>query len=373
MAGIYIHTPFCTQMCYYCDFFSSASITQKREILSAIIDELEIRQDYLEDRSIDTIYIGGGTPSVFCVDELQSIINKVQSLWDTTSVKEITMEANPDDLTQEYLLKLKDSSINRLSIGIQSFEDKLLKFMNRRHNAIEAINVVKNAQRIGFDNITIDLMYGIHGLSNQMWIDTIKQALDLGVQHISAYHLTIEPKTVFGIREKRGELTPVDESVGAEQYDILHNMLESAGFEHYEVSNFAKSGFRAKHNSSYWRGDKYLGVGPSAHSFNGESRDWNISSLNGYLKGYKDGSSLEQEVLTDRDIQNEYIMTRFRTKEGISLKDFETKFGHDNFNIIKIVADKEIANGRLIENNGFYKIPPVKFLVSDAVICNFFV
>ena len=372
MAGIYIHTPFCTQMCYYCDFFSSASLTQKKIILSAIIHELELRRDYLGDSSIDTIYIGGGTPSVYSAEDLQSMINKIGTLWNISNIKEITMEANPDDLTPDYLLKLKDSSINRLSIGIQSFDDDLLKFMNRRHNGIEAVNVVKSAQRVGFDNITIDLMYGIHGMSNDMWINTIKQALDLGVQHISAYHLTIEPKTVFGIREKRGELTPVDESVGAEQYDILHNMLEAAGFDHYEVSNFAKRDFRAKHNSSYWSGSKYLGVGPSAHSFNGDSREWNISSLDGYLKGYADGSSLEQEILSDIDIQNEYVMTRFRTKEGISLKDFTNKFGLEELGRIETVANIEINNGRLIEENGFYKIPTSKFLISDSVICNFF-
>lgn len=372
MAGIYIHTPFCTQRCHYCDFFSSVSISKKEQVLSAIIEELEVRRDYLGDSTLNTIYIGGGTPSLYSVDELQSVIDKIGSLWEISSVGEITVETNPDDLTQEYLLRLRDSSINRLSIGIQSFEDDLLKFMNRRHDSRGAIDAVKFAQSIGFDNITIDLMYGIPGLSNEMWIRTIKTALDLGVQHISAYHLTIEPKTVFGIREKRGELTVVDESVGCEQYDILHTMLEGSGFEHYEVSNFAKEGFRAQHNSSYWRGDRYLGVGPAAHSFNNNSREWNLSSIEGYLKGYADGTALDSEVLTNRDIQNEYIMTRFRTKEGVSLEDFEVKFGSKSLNTIELVAKREIKCGRLIKEDGFYRIPSEKFLISDSVIESFF-
>ena len=228
MAGIYIHTPFCSQKCHYCDFFSSASLTQKQEILSAILSELELRQNYLDCSPIETIYIGGGTPSIYSANDLQSIIDKIDCLWDLSSIKEITVETNPDDLTKDYLLQLKDTSINRLSIGVQSFDDNLLKFMNRRHNASGAIEAVKYAQSVGFNNITIDLMYGIHGLSDKIWKDTIQQSLDLGVQHISAYHLTVEPRTVFGIKEKRGELTPVKDSVGTSQYDILHNMFETS-------------------------------------------------------------------------------------------------------------------------------------------------
>ncbi|MBR6831442.1 MAG: radical SAM family heme chaperone HemW, partial [Tidjanibacter sp.] len=293
MAGLYIHIPFCKRLCGYCDFFKTMSLRHCDDMVVALKREMEHRRDFFDGDPLTTIYIGGGTPTVYDPQVLQGLIDRAVELWGDAELGEITVEANPDDLTPDYLARLRQTRINRLSIGIQSFIDRDLQFMNRRHSAEQAIECVKEAQRAGFDNITIDLIYGVPGMSNEEWRRNIVTALDLEVQHISAYHLGIEPGTLFG---KRG-VVPVDEQTSEEQYLMLHRMMEEAGYEHYEISNFARSGRRAQHNSSYWHGVRYLGVGPSAHSYDGARRWWVESSIGGYIKNVGSDVIYESELL----------------------------------------------------------------------------
>lgn len=372
MAGIYIHIPFCRSKCSYCDFFSVGSIERMQGVLTAIIAELERERDFIGVGAIDTIYFGGGTPSVYSPDQIQSVIDVIEQLWDCSSVTEITMEANPDDLTHEYLAQLKRTKINRLSIGIQSFDDADLRLMNRRHTAQAAIDVVANAQREGFDNITIDLIYGVPGMSNDTWKRNIEQALSLGIQHISAYHLSIEEKSRFGRMAARGEIAAVDENVSQQQYMLLHNILVDNGFEHYEISNFAREGFRARHNSAYWSGEPYLGVGPSAHSFNGNVRRWSKPSIVDYLESGNDAADYETEQLTPVDAYNEFVMTSLRRAEGVNTDELECKFGARKLQYFMDMAVPSLTQGTLVKESGRIVIPYQYFLIADSIICELF-
>ena len=273
-------------------------------------------------------------------------------------------EANPDDLTPEYLAALRRAGVDRLSIGIQSFDDACLRLMNRRHDAAQAVQSVRSAQREGYENITVDLIFGVPGFGGDSLRRTLDTALGLNVQHISAYHLTIEPGTAFGRRAARGEFAPVDESVSEEEYALVHETLTGAGFEHYEVSNYARPGFRARHNASYWHGEKYLGIGPAAHSFDGGERHWNVDSVEGYLAG----AAAEAETLTDRDRFNEYVMTRLRTAEGIGLAEAEALFGPERTARMRHDAEPWIRAGTLVVSGGQMAVPAARMLVSDAVI-----
>lgn len=369
MAGIYIHIPFCKRKCHYCDFYSCTALERRGELLAALKRELTAQRDYLGDEPLHTIYFGGGTPSVYAPADIQSLIDHIGSLWDCSQVGEVTMEANPDDLTAEYLGALAATDVNRLSIGIQSFADRDLRLMNRRHTAASAIEAVRNAQQAGFDNITIDLIYGIPGMSDEEWQANIRQALALGVQHISAYHLTIEEGTEFGRRKARGELSPIGEESSERQYATLHTMLTEAGFEHYEISNFALPDRRAAHNSSYWTGSKYLGIGPSAHSYDGVSRRWVAASLDDYIAG---GELYETESLTPRDRYNEHIMTSLRRAEGVDLAILRAEFGERAADEFASAAEKFVCNGSLKLAEGRYFIPAEYFLVSDAIISELF-
>lgn len=349
---IYIHIPFCRQICSYCDFHHTASLLRQDEILAAIEQELHQRHTYID--SPKTIYFGGGTPSVCSIEQIKRLVDTVKELWKVDSFSEVTLEANPEDLTLEYLQGLNQSGINRLSIGIQSFHEEHLTKMNRRHTAQRAIDAVRDAQKVGFDNITIDLIYGLPWMNIEQWHNNIRTALSLGVQHISAYHLTIEPRTLLAKRST----TPVEDTVSQQHFEILHHELTAAGYEHYEVSNFAKEGYRAIHNSGYWHSEPYLGVGPSAHSYNGShERHWNVSSNKLYLEGNKG----ESETLTPQDIHNEYIMTRLRTSDGINLKEYNELFGREIPPTAGIVIDNEKA-----------RIEPCDFLISDSIIVSLF-
>ena len=327
MAGIYIHIPFCKQACHYCDFHFSTSLKKKDELIQALITELELRKEEFKSTEVETIYFGGGTPSLLTNNELQSIIDAVYFNYSVMAHPEITLEANPDDLSYNRIEALTDTPINRLSIGIQSFFETDLKLMNRAHNAQEAKACLEIAVE-HFDNISLDLIYGIPGASNQQWIKNIEMALSFGVPHISSYALTVEPKTALASFIEKGIIENVDDEQAHEQFHILKEQLEDAGFIHYELSNFGKVGYFSKNNSAYWQGKSYIGIGPSAHSFNGKQRGWNVRNNSKYIKAISnDDLPIKIENLTKIDQYNEYVMTGLRTVWGVSLDKVEKDFG----------------------------------------------
>ena len=327
MAGIYIHIPFCKQACHYCDFHFSTSLKKKDELVNALTKELELRKDEFNNTTVETIYFGGGTPSLLSNDELQFIIDAVYKNYKVSENPEITLEANPDDLSKDRIIELSKSRINRLSIGIQSFFEDDLKLMNRAHNANEAKTCLEEATK-HFDNISLDLIYGIPGASNEQWLKNIEMALSFNVPHISSYALTVEPKTALASFIKKGVIEDVDDEQAHEQFHVLKEKLEASGFVHYELSNFGKDGYFSKNNSAYWQGKSYLGIGPSAHSFNGKQRGWNVKNNSKYINAIAQNElPIEIETLTQTDQYNEYIMTGLRTIWGVSIKKVEENFG----------------------------------------------
>lgn len=370
MAGIYIHIPFCVSKCAYCDFFSSTHLECRDAVLEAIIGEMRSERDYINDEPVRTLYVGGGTPSLCTPGNLQRFADTARDLWDCSGLKEITVEANPDDLTTSYLEELAGTDINRLSIGVQSFFDSHLAFMNRRHSASTAFDAIGRAQSAGFTNITIDLIYGVPDMSLREWEQNLDTAVSLGVQHISAYHLTVEPGTPLGRIYEKGGFDAVDESIGEKQFRMLHGKLTAAGFEHYEVSNFARDGFRSKHNSSYWDGTAYLGIGPSAHSYDGTSRRSCPASLGDYLGS--GAIKYEIERLSDRDRYNEYIMTSLRRVEGVDTTFIEREFGDRLAGRLRSGISKFMDAGTVVRDGTRYHIKPENFLVSDDVIRDLF-
>jgi len=369
MAGIYVHIPFCTKLCYYCDFYFSLSLNNVEDVVYCIANELIARKEYLNNLPISTLYFGGGTPTVLPVAQLEKIIQTIKNNYSTLNLEEITVEANPDDLTQEYCHALIAAGFNRISIGIQSFNDVDLILMNRRHTAEEAKNAVRNAQLAGFLNITIDLIYGLPNQTLAAWLQNINKALELNVQHISAYHLTIEPKTRFGNLNKKGELIEMPDEESLEQFKILRKTLLKNGFEHYEISNFCKPGFQSKHNSSYWSGVQYLGVGPSAHSFNGTNRQWNIANNLRYIKAIKDGSpEFMIEELSPNNQINEYLLTSLRMIKGMQMNLFVDKFGNKTLKTVLQNAERWIDSGYLINSGNALYFSENGLFVSDQII-----
>jgi oxygen-independent coproporphyrinogen III oxidase len=336
MAGIYLHIPFCKKACHYCDFHFSTSPQYKDQMLQALSQEIDLRKNYLAGETIETIYFGGGTPSLLSADELQILIGAITDLYEVSPSAEITLEANPDDLNPQKVREFRQTLINRFSIGIQSFFEDDLKWMNRAHTAREAQSSIKRVQDAGFENITADLIYGFPLLSNPKWEHNIQQLIELQIPHISSYSMTVEPATALSSFIKKGEQKPMDEGQSTAQFLILMEQLIEAGFEHYEISNFAKPGLYSKHNSNYWEGVSYLGIGPSAHSFNGESRQWNISNNSNYIDqiGLKKIPA-EIEVLSTENRINEYIMTSLRTSKGMSLQKITERFGSDYSNEVR--------------------------------------
>lgn len=368
MAGIYFHIPFCKRICAYCDFVRSADLSRMEETLAAMHRELEARRGYLHDRRIRTIYFGGGTPSLCPPEALGALIARAAAFFDCSQVEEITAEANPDDLTPERLAALRRAGVDRLSIGIQSFDDGCLRLMNRRHSAAQAERAVRRAQEAGFGNVTVDLIFGVPGFGSESLARSLERTLALGVQHVSAYHLTIEPGTAFGRRAARGEFRAVDEAVSETEFRLVHETLTRAGFEHYEVSNFALPGFRARHNASYWSGAEYLGIGPGAHSYDGAGRCWNAGSVAEYLEGAAGGS----ERLGPADRFNEYVMTSLRTVEGIDTAVVAARFGGERLRRLLDEARPFERTGLLRRSETRLAVPPERFLVSDEVIAALF-
>ena len=364
MAGIYFHIPFCKRICAYCDFFRSADLSRMNETIEAMHRELEAQRDYLHERRIRTIYFGGGTPSLCTPQTLQGLIGHAAELYDCSAVEETTVEANPDDLTPSYLEGLRGAGIDRLSVGVQSFDDACLRLMNRRHTAAQAEQAIRTAQNAGFGNITLDLIFGIPGFGSDVLRRSLERALALGVQHISAYHLTIEPQTVFGRRMLCGEFRPVGEDVSEAEFLIVHDTLTGAGYEHYEVSNYALPGFRARHNAAYWSGAEYLGIGPGAHSYDGHERHWAVSSIARYLGG----APYESETLTETDRFNEYVMTSLRTAEGLDTRRVAACFGAERLSALIAGAGRFLRGGELRLTESRLAVPTERFLVSDEVI-----
>ncbi|MEG1699833.1 MAG: radical SAM family heme chaperone HemW [Alistipes sp.] len=364
MSGIYFHIPFCKRICAYCDFYKSVETGRMDDLLKAMHRELDARRDYLAGDALRTRYIGGGTPSLCTPTAIGALLDHAATLFDSTAVVETTLEANPDDLNERYLAALREVGIDRLSIGVQSFDDACLRLMNRRHTAAQAVEAVRAAQRVGFDNITLDLIFGVPDFGGDILRRSLDEALWLDVQHISAYHLTIEPNTTFGRRVARGVFHPVADTVSEAEFATVHDTLTAAGFEHYEISNFARPGFRAQHNAAYWHGEKYLGIGPAAHSFDGAERHWGVSSVTQYI----DGAPAEAETLTARDRFNEYILTRLRTIEGIDLCEVERLFGGAQLARLRQSAESSLCAHTLLLSGSRMAIPPARFLISDAVI-----
>jgi oxygen-independent coproporphyrinogen-3 oxidase len=324
MAGIYIHIPFCKQACHYCDFHFITSLKYKDELLQAIIKEIKLQKDYLAGETIETIYFGGGTPSLLRADELNQIIGKIASIYSISADPEITLEANPDDLGKGKLQSLRKTGVNRLSIGIQSFFDEDLLWMNRVHKGKEAESSIKRAQDTGFENITGDLIYGYPLLTDEKWKYNLDKIFVLDIPHVSSYSMTVEPRTALASFIKTKKQAPMDEQQSAEQFILLMNAMQAHGFEHYEISNFCKPGAYSRHNSNYWKGVKYLGVGPSAHSYNGETRQWNVANNAKYIAALeKSEIPAETEILSETNRLNEYIMTSLRTMWGLDLKKLE--------------------------------------------------
>lgn len=330
MAGIYIHIPFCKQRCTYCDFYTEVAPQFIPSLLESIVKELTLRKDYLQNSPVKTIYFGGGTPSILNKEQFSMIFDTIYHLFPVTEDAEITFEANPDDLTTDFLTEIRSLPFNRISIGIQSFDDNDLKRINRRHTAKQAAEAVKNAQKEGFGNISIDLIYGLPFQNLETWGNQIDKALSLGVQHISAYGLTYEEGTALWKQREKGEIETVDDATMNKMYILLLEKMKQKGFEAYEISNFALPGYRSRHNSSYWKQEPYLGAGPSAHSYDLKSRQWNVSSITEYIKAVQLNSGyFEREILTLNDRYNDFVMVSLRTSDGLNIKKLEEEFGSE--------------------------------------------
>ena len=373
MAGIYIHIPFCKQACHYCDFHFSTLLQNKFSFLNALKKEITLRKKYLENEMISTIYFGGGTPSLLSKIELMDIFDTLNQHFMIHPEAEITLEANPDDLTELKINELKDTPINRLSIGIQSFYDEDLKLMNRAHSSDEALKAVKLALSNGFENITIDLIYGIPTLTHHNWRNNLQIAFALNIKHISAYCLTVEPKTVLAQQVKIGSVKNVDEQHSSEQFEIMLDAMHSNDFVQYEISNFCKDGAYSKHNSSYWLKEKYLGLGPSAHSFNGSSRQWNISNNALYIQSLDKGElNFEKEELTINQCYNEYILTSLRTIWGIDLDYLERAFGIGYLSFFIEEVQPYIQSGHVLNEEKKIYLSDKGKLIADKISSDLF-
>jgi oxygen-independent coproporphyrinogen-3 oxidase len=372
MSGIYIHIPFCKQACHYCDFHFSTSMKKKEEMVLALAKEIQMRKSEFKDEVVETIYFGGGTPSILTIDEIRFLISEVYKNYAVAENPEITLEANPDDLSKARIIELSKSPINRLSIGIQSFFEDDLVMMNRAHNSAEARKCLEEATKY-FDNISLDLIYGIPGMSNEKWKQNIETALSFGIPHISSYALTVEPKTALNKLIQTGKIAKPKDEVAEEHFQVLVETLEKNGFIHYELSNFGKENYFSKNNSAYWLGKKYLGIGPSAHSYDGISRSWNVSNNPMYLKSLEENiMPNEIEILSETDRYNEYIMTGLRTIWGVSLDRIEQEFGDEYLDYLQKQSLKFLNDDLLfIENNILKPTQKGKFL-TDGIASDLF-
>lgn len=373
MSGIYFHIPFCKQLCHYCAFHKSISLQAKDDMLECLKQELKLRKGYLGNTSLNTIYFGGGTPSVYQPKEIESLIDEVAKYFTIDLDAEITLEANPDDLTEKYLCELSKTRVNRLSVGIQSFHDEDLILMNRRHTGKDAFNAIRRAKNYGFDNISVDQIYGVPGLSMQKWKENLKLVFELDIQHISSYHLMFDPNTIFTKKLEKGQLVEMDEEESFEQFKYLIDEARKHGFTHYEISNFSKEGFISKHNSSYWKQKKYLGIGPSAHSYNLEEREWNIAHNYKYIKAIKEGDSFsEKEELSEYDRFNDFVLTSLRTYWGMDLELVRKDFGEELYQHCAAKSKKYLLSDHIRQEDNCIILNDKGVFVSNDIMSDFF-
>ncbi len=375
MAGIYIHIPFCKSRCHYCDFYSTVKLSYKTDFLKALITELSLRKDYLKKQKIKTIYFGGGTPSLLSTDEITQILDKVYNIFPVTENCEITLEANPEDLTDKYIKDLASTPVNRISIGIQTFNDTDLKMLNRRHNATQAIQSIETLKHFGFQNISVDLIYGLPGLLLKDWKKNLSGFLNLEIPHLSAYHLTYEKHTVLGYQLKKKQILPLSETESIDQYKLLCQMMNDHGYLHYEISNFCLPGNISNHNSSYWEDAYYLGLGPAAHSYNGISRQWNQPNLFQYLSGLNKNAlpPYEEEILSETNKFNDYILTGLRTAKGINLAKIQNDFPNFLEDTKKKINKLKSFEDLCLFDGSYLKLTEKGFFVSDKIIEDFMV
>ena len=369
MAGIYIHIPFCKRRCIYCDFFSTTQSEKKAEYVHALVRELEMRKDYVGNEEIETIYLGGGTPSQLSQEELEEIFTYIYKVYKVTLDAEITLEANPDDLTPEYVSMLRNLPINRISMGIQTFQEETLKLLHRRHTAQQAIEAFKRCREAGFKNISIDLMYGLPGETLETWKQDLQQAIDLHPEHISAYHLIYEEDTALWKLREEHQVEEADEDLSLTLFCTLIDELTRAGYQHYEISNFCLPGLHSRHNSSYWTGKKYLGCGPSAHSFNGVSRQWNVASLSAYIDGIRQRKpDFEVEELDLYTRYNDFVLTSIRTCWGMSLSHLRSMYGEELYRYCLRMAKPHLEQGVLEISEDILKLTRKGIFISDGIM-----
>ena len=369
MAGIYIHIPFCKRRCIYCDFFSTTQSEKKPTYIHALCQELEIRKDYLQGEYIETIYLGGGTPSQLSLEELESIFTTIYNIYKVKEEAEITLEANPDDLAPEYVAMLRQLPVNRISMGIQTFQEDILKLLHRRHTAQQAIEAFQRCRNAGFQNISIDLMYGLPGETLETWKQDLQQAIALHPEHISAYHLIYEEGTTLWNLRERHQVEEADEELSVTLFKTLIDELTQAGYQHYEISNFCLPKLHSRHNSSYWTGKKYLGCGPSAHSFNGTSRQWNVASLDHYIEGIISGKpDYEMEELDIYTRYNDFVITSIRTCWGMPLSYLRTEYGEDLYCYCLRMAKPYLSQGLLETKENILKLTKEGIFISDGIM-----
>lgn len=374
MRGIYIHIPFCKQACRYCDFYFSVSLKYVDKFADTLVEEIRLKGKSLAGQSLETLYLGGGTPSLLSMVQLEKILNAIHHYHSFQHDAERTIECNPDDLNRTKVKNLLKAGFNRLSIGIQSFQEKDLELMRRSHNAAQGENAVSLAREEGFNNISMDLIYGIPGQTSAEWEENIDRSLSLPISHLSAYHLTFEPGTVFDHWQKKGKLIPVPEEQSIEQYRILREKMLSAGFDHYELSNFSREAHVSRHNMLYWSGLPYLGLGPSAHSYNGEQRSWNKPSIKAYMEGIKVLDEIEEtEQLSNKEKYHDYLITSLRTRRGADLLHMEKSFGKQFRRHFEKQAQVFIERGSMYQEAERIRIEPEQWLITDHILRALFV
>ena len=374
MAGIYIHIPFCKQACFYCNFHFSTSLQYTNEFVDSLLKEIDLKSDEFKNEQFKTLYFGGGTPSILSSIQFEKIVDKLKTYLDFKSIIEFTIEVNPDDMSPDKLQFWKEMGVNRLSIGTQSFRDEDLQLMNRAHTANDAYQSIQLAQSIGFNNISIDLIYGIPGLSMDAWKENLKKAVSLQIPHISSYCLTVEEKTALAHLIKESKIHEPDEEMASDQFLCMIDYLQVHQIEQYEISNFAMPGYESKHNSSYWSGEKYIGLGPGAHSFDGKNRSWNISNNQSYFKALREGEiPQEVEYLSAENRYNEFIMTSLRTREGIEKDKMKTLFEISFLNQFQEGIKKWIETGKILETKTHYQLTKEARFFADGIASDLFI
>jgi len=373
MAGIYIHIPFCARRCIYCGFYSTLDSQKREQYTKALCRELEMEKQWLGGARVTTLYLGGGTPSQLSPDQLAEIMEAVRKYPSTDRIEELTIECNPDDITPEFVNHAARLGFNRISMGVQSFDDGMLRFLRRRHSASQAIQAVRTCQECGIDNISIDLMYGLPGQTMEMHESSIEQAIGLGVAHISSYCLSFEPGSPLERLREKGMVTPATEETCESMFNTLCGLLGKAGYEHYEISNFCKEGKQSRHNSSYWTGTPYLGIGAAAHSYCGRTRRWNPEDIDIYIRSMENGERCSQsEQLTESDLYNEYVMLGLRTSAGISMDHVLRQFGQEYSDLLARESAPFIRSGRLIKEEDCLRFPQDSLFISDSIISSLF-